>query len=126
MALASLKNVEVTRMNNTGNGFSVAEEYKTRDGSMRRTYWKIWPNEPAGVSTGDRVNVSGFLSAKTTEPRDDGKVFVDLSLNQPRIERLSGSESVGDASTGAHVAAPVSGAQTGAEGFTTYSDEVPF
>ena len=47
----------------------------------RVTVWK--PDFP--VSEGDRVAVKGWLSWKKTER--DGKVYVDVSLNQPKLDK---------------------------------------
>jgi hypothetical protein len=95
MAIIQLKNVEVARINNSGNGFSVKEAYTKRDGGTSATYYTVWAPVPQGVQVGSKLNVSGLLSTKVGDPRpgrDGGEVrFVDASINQPRIEPAEGS-----------------------------------
>lgn len=92
MALISIKNGTVHRLNSSGYGFTVVEQNES-SGKTYRSFYKVWPKEDAGVSVGDIVNVSGFHSVKATEPNQEGKIFVDVSLNSPRIERV-GSQPV--------------------------------
>ena len=73
----------------------------------RVTAWGI--EQP--VSEGDRVKVSGQLSARKNER--DGKVYVDVSMNFPKVEVLGAAQSVQSA-----------GDSWNTPG--TYSDESPF
>lgn len=91
MAITNLKNVEVTRLNRSGYGFGVKEQNES-NGKTYTTYWTVWAKEDAGLSVGDLVNVSGFLSTKVGDPKqgNDGveRRYVEHSLNSPRIERV--------------------------------------
>jgi hypothetical protein len=92
MAIVQIKNGVVTRVNSKGNGFTV-EEKNTSGGVEFRSFYKVWPQEPSGVTVGARINVSGFLGAKVTDPREGSdKRYVDLSINSPRIEVLETGE----------------------------------
>ena len=88
MAIISLKNVKVTRVNQSGNGFQVAEEYTSR-GEARTTRYTIWAESAHGYAVGDIVpTVSGFLSAKVGERKDkeeNVRHSVELSINSPRF-----------------------------------------
>jgi hypothetical protein len=120
MAIVQLKNVEVARINNSGNGFSVKEAYTKRDGGTSATYYTVWAPVPQGVQVGTKLNVSGLLSTKVGDPRpgrDGGEVrFVDASINQPRIEPSEGS---GNAAPNPSAQAPVSQPQS-----TSYTQPV--
>lgn len=88
MALVNLRDVRVSRLNNTGNGFTVLEENKSGDKTYKQ-YYKVWPKESTGVREGDIVSLSGFLGAKVSEWEDKDHVqrhSVELSINSPRIE----------------------------------------
>ncbi|QKS15702.1 hypothetical protein HUN59_05245 [Curtobacterium sp. Csp2] len=123
MALVSIKNGTVNRLNQSGFGFSVIEQNES-NGKTYRSYYKIWPKEDAGVSIGDIVNVSGFLSVKVNEPNQEGKVYADVSLNSPRIERVGSVPQNAQQPVSAPNTAPqpqwdtqaTNGAQTGAQG----------
>jgi hypothetical protein len=116
MAIIQLKNVEVARINNSGNGFSVKEAYTKRDGGTSATYYTVWAPVPQGVQVGTKLNVSGLLSTKVGDPRPGrhgGEVrFVDASINQPRIEPSEGSgNAVPSPSTPQAFTTPQGGAQ---------------
>jgi hypothetical protein len=96
MALVNLKDVAVTRLNNSGNGFSVLEQTVSGDKTYK-TYWSVWPKEPTGVTVGEVVSMSGFLSTKVGELKTgtDGveRRYVELSINSPRLERSQSAPS---------------------------------
>lgn len=134
MALVSIKNGTVNRLNQSGHGFTVIEQSES-NGKTYRSYYKVWPKEDAGVSIGDIVNVSGFLSVKATEPNQDGKVFVDVSLNNPRVERVgSAHQNAQQLASAPNIASQsqwetqaTNGAQTGNWGSATeYTESAPF
>lgn len=89
MAIVKLRDVEVTRVNNSGFGVQVAEKFQVQ-GKDRQTRFTVWFEEPHGLTVGDRVSLSGFLGAKVGEPwvGQDGQErrSVELSVNKPRIE----------------------------------------
>ncbi|RZU64913.1 hypothetical protein EV379_1224 [Microterricola gilva] len=133
MAIVKLKDVTVTRLNNSGNGVKVVEENESA-GKVYKTSYTLWFKEPSGLSVGDVVSVSGLLSAKVGDPwtGDDGQErrSVDLSLNAPRI-------STGEATAATQNApvsepwAPTTPAAESASGDVwntpgSYSDETPF
>lgn len=123
MAVVRLKDVEVMRVNRTGNGVQVAEKF-TAGGKERQTRFTVWFDEPHGLSVGDVVSVSGFLGAKVGDPwtGDDGveRRSVELSVNRPRIEAGSGSGGGSPAGAGQ----PSSGGDFGGQG--GFDDEQPF
>jgi hypothetical protein len=47
-------------------------------------YVTVWSKE-IFVEKGDRISVKGWLSWKKSER--DGKVYVDVSVNQPKVEK---------------------------------------
>jgi hypothetical protein len=125
MALVNLKNVAVTRLNNSGLGFSVLEQSESK-GKTYKTYWTVWATEAHGLSVGDVVNVSGFLSAKVGEPKTgtDGieRRYVELSLNNPRI-------GTGDATTAPPASQQPQPVQSGGDVWNqpqNATDEIPF
>lgn len=132
MALVNLKNVEVTRLNNSGTGFGVKEE-NTSNGKTYTTYWSIWPKEPHQFQVGQRLNISGFLSTKVGDPKTgtDGveRRYVELSINSPRFEQpeqAQGQQAPAPQQQGGYQAAGVDAwAQPAATG-GTYNDETPF
>jgi hypothetical protein len=100
MAIVQLKEVTVTRLNNTGNGVKVTESNE----SGGKTYTKqftCWFDEPSGLIEGDIVSLSGFLGAKVGDPwtGDDGQErrSVELSINKPRIDTGASSNATSNA-----------------------------
>ena len=88
MALVNLKDVRVSRLNNSGNGFTVLEE-NVSGGKTYKQYYKVWPKEAHGLHEGDVVSLSGFLGAKVNTWTDKDQAerhSVELSVNSPRIE----------------------------------------
>ena len=89
MAIVNLKDVTVERLNGKGFGVKVAEKFQVQ-GNDRKTQYTVWFKEPHGLSEGDIVSLSGFLSAKVGDPwtGQDGQErrSVELSLNDPRIQ----------------------------------------
>jgi hypothetical protein len=92
MAILNLKDVTVARLNNSGNGFSVLEQNESK-GKTYKTYFSIWATEPHGLSIGDVISLSGFLSAKVGDPwtGNDGQErrSVELGINSPRMDKES-------------------------------------
>lgn len=95
---------EVSRLHNSGGGFSLRESWQTKDGDRSR-YWAVFPREAVSVAVGDRVKVSGGLQTKVTEPKEDGRVFVDHAVGQAQVEvvQASGGGSGASSSPGARV-----------------------
>ena len=89
MAIVKLKDVEVTRLNNSGHGVQVAEKFEVQ-GKERQTRFTVWFEEPHGLAVGNVISVSGFLGAKVGDPwtGQDGQErrSVEFSVNKPRIE----------------------------------------
>jgi hypothetical protein len=119
MALVNLKDVTVTRVNSNGYGFGVKEENES-GGKTYTTYWTIWAKEPHGLTVGDVISVSGFLTAKVSEPKAGDptkRVFADLSINSPRIQGQQATT------------APPAASQAPAEEWSqpnTFDGQVPF
>lgn len=75
----------VASVNGTGTGFRVEEGYEI-DGKWYRRFYSCWFPKTATTAvpnTGDRVTVTGTLSAKVSA-RD--RRFVDLTVNNARID----------------------------------------
>lgn len=59
----------------------------------------VWDDkQDVRVVEGQRVKVSGFLSARKNER--DGKVYVDVAINSPRIEVLEAAQGQAQQSAG--------------------------
>jgi hypothetical protein len=89
MAVVSLKNVEVARVNSKGNGVQVVERWQVK-GADRSQRYTVWFDEPHNLREGDRIDVSGFLSVAVEPWTDrDGNVrhSARVSLNSPRMDR---------------------------------------
>lgn len=88
MAIVNLKDVTVTRLNNSGHGFGVREQSESK-GKTYTTYWTVWATEAHGFTVGQVITVSGFLSSKVGDPKtgNDGveRRYVELSINSPRF-----------------------------------------
>ena len=142
MALINLKDVTVSRINNTGNGFSVLEQNESR-GKVYKSYYTIWAETAHGLSVGDVISVSGFLSVKVGEPKTgtDGveRRYAEVSVNSPRLDgKGSGQGSaVGDSAdvsgqwatdTSSNVPQSQTGAQpnTSSDTFTPDTSDFPF
>jgi hypothetical protein len=117
MAIVSLKNVTVTRLNVTGTGFSVLEESRDK---KYKSYYKIWAEGSHGFVVGDVISVSGLLSVKVGDPKtgSDGveRRYAEVGVNSPRFERS------GDA----HVPAAVERVDEWNMPDPQHADEVPF
>ena len=135
MAILNLKDVTVARLNNSGFGFSVLEQNESK-GKTYKTYFSIWATEPHGLSVGDVISLSGFMSAKVGEPKTgtDGveRRYAEISINSPRFETHSGhsgpvrdSEPVSDG-WGTDTSSNLPDAQTGAQGNWSTNAETPF
>ncbi len=88
MAIVSLKQVEVARVNQKGHGVQVVEKWE-QGGKERSTRFTVWFDAEHGLAVGDKIDVSGFLGAKVGEPWTDRdgqqRTSVELSVNSPRI-----------------------------------------
>jgi len=91
MAKITLEDVTVTRLNTRGFGVQVKEADREVNGEKYRgDKFTLWFKEFSGLSEGDTVSVSGFLSAKIGKPWTDRegneRTSVELSLNSPRVD----------------------------------------
>lgn len=88
MAIITVKDAQVTRLNNTGHGLSILES-NTADGKTYKRYYKVWFKEPHGLNVGDVVSVSGFPDAAVGEPYEDRtgtmRTPVNWAINSPRV-----------------------------------------
>jgi hypothetical protein len=113
MAIISLKQVEVTRVNSRGHGVQVVEKWESK-GKTGQTRYTVWFDAEHGLAVGDRIDVSGFLGAKVGEPWTDRdgneRTSVELSVNSPRL--------------GSSPAAPAEQSREIVDSFT--SSDVPF
>lgn len=116
MAVIQLKGVQVTRLDQNGDGVQVVESNEV-NGKTYKTFWKLWFKQPSGLNVGDVVNVSGLHGARSGGVRKDrdGNLtvnavdghperFVDLSVNSPKVEA---------AAAAAPVAVPAGWTETG-------------
>lgn len=91
MAIINLKNAIVTRLNRT-EGFQVKEEYQTKAGETRATYFTIWAPMGHGVHEGDVLNISGLYSDRSTIFNDkvtgEPRAGTDRSINNPKFEKV--------------------------------------
>lgn len=79
----------VSRLHGRGTGFSVKEEWETRQGPMSR-FWAVFPSEVQALAEGDQVRVRGEFRVKLSEPRStDGRVFPDVSVSDAVVERAA-------------------------------------
>jgi hypothetical protein len=136
MAIIQLKNVEVTRLNQSGNGFSVVEQNTSGDKTYK-TFFKVWADSPHGLNVGARINVSGFLNSKVGDPKTGTdnieRRYVKHSINSPRIETANAG--TGNAAPNTSTPAAYSAVQGGAQGQpaasepwaqAAFPDETPF
>jgi len=120
MSIVKIKDATVTRVNKTGYGVQITEPEKQYNGrTFKGDRYTVWFKEPHGLSVGDRVSLSGFLSAKVGEPWEDRngeqRVSVELSVNQPRIDTDQQTQSDAE---------PVDQQDDWAQ--QSYADETPF
>jgi hypothetical protein len=97
VAITQIKNATVTFVNGTGNGFEAAETFEVQ-GERRDRRFKVWPDQNAGVSKGDVVNVSGLHSDKIEEfTGRDGTLARKIvrSLNKAKVERVGAQPAQG-------------------------------
>lgn len=92
MAIAYVKNAEVTRTFYNGLGAGFKETFQKRDGTEGAKYYSAFFEEPHGLSEGDTGTVSGLLGTKVNEYEVNGEVRqgVDITLNNARFEADSG------------------------------------
>lgn len=92
MAIISLENVQVTRLNNTGHGLSVLESNE-KDGKTYKRYYKVWFKEPHGLNVGDVISLTGFPDASIGEPYEDRtgtmRTPVNWAINSPRLSKTT-------------------------------------
>lgn len=67
-------------------GFTLIESWTKQDGTVIKSYYKVWTAEK--WDTGTVVDVSGILSVKSEIYEGDAKV--SISVNNPRIN-ISGA-----------------------------------
>lgn len=117
MALVSIKDATVVRVNRSGYGIQVKEaDREVKGKTFKGDRYTVWFTEPHGLTEGDTVSVSGFLAAKVsdwTDKDNNERHTVELSVNSPRVEGFPAK------------GAPVVEAQGWAE-VTDYNDESPF
>jgi single-stranded DNA-binding protein len=117
MALISIKDAQVVRVNRSGYGIQVKEADRQVSGkTVYGDRYTVWFKEAHGLSEGDTVSVSGFLGAKVSDWTDregNERHTVELSVNSPRVEGFPAK------------GAAVVEAQGWAE-VTDYNDESPF
>lgn len=136
MAIINLRNVEVTRLNQSGNGFSVVEQNTSGDKTYK-TFFKVWADNPHGLNVGARINVSGFLNSKVGDPKTGTdnieRRYVEHSINRPRIETTNAA--AGNAAPNPSTPAAYSSPQGGVQGQSavpdswaqpSFADETPF
>ena len=119
---------EVTRLHNSGGGFGLRETW-TVQGKERNRYWAIFTKDPVQVGVGDRVKVSGGLQTKVTEPKEDGRVFVDHTVGQAQVEVVQaagGGSGGGSQGQWANTPPAGSGASAGGFGGGAFDSENPF
>jgi single-stranded DNA-binding protein len=104
-----------------GVGLVVVESYTDRDGQLREKKPVAWFDSDPGVQIGEKVNVSGIVTAKVDEwTGNDGQVrhSAKISLSSARIEvNLNGN----------HAPAAPAASAPAADGWDTpASNETPF
>lgn len=82
----------LTRPHNTGLGFSLKETSQSKDGREFTRYWTAFPKAEHAADLGDKVEVTGFLGAKVSDPKTDSdgneRRYVDLTVNQATVKIL--------------------------------------
>jgi len=91
MSIVKIKDAKVVRVNRSGFGVQVQEPEKQSNGrTFKGDRFTIWFTDPHGLSEGDTVSLSGFLSAKVgeawTDREGNERHSVELSVNQPRVD----------------------------------------
>jgi hypothetical protein len=88
MAIVQVKDVTVTYVNKVGTGVKVTEQNESR-GKVYKQSYTVWFDKAHNLAVGDVVSLSGFLSAKISEPWTDRdgnqRTSVELSINSPRL-----------------------------------------
>jgi hypothetical protein len=96
MAIVKIQDASVTRVNSKGFGVQVKEADR---GDFKGARYTVWFKEFHGLTVGDTVSLSGFLSAKASEWTNDAgevKHTVELSVNSPKLDGFPAKESVPD------------------------------
>lgn len=90
MSIVKIKDAKVVRVNRSGFGVQVQEPEKQSNGrTFKGARFTIWFTESHGLSEGDTVSLSGFLSAKVdawTDREGNERHSVELSVSQPRVD----------------------------------------
>jgi hypothetical protein len=90
MAKVTIEDAHVQRVFSTehGWGVSVFETYTPKGGEERKDYFTLWFKEHPGVSEGDVVSASGFLSKRARKVEKDGEEpfwVADVSVRGARL-----------------------------------------
>ena len=113
---------EVSRLNNSGNGFGLRETWQVR-GESKQRYWSVFPpgDDPRTVNVGDVVTVAGRLGTKVSD-RDNR--YVDHTVNAHTVTVVTESGQGASDSSGSVPGDTYanSGPQTGAQTNTDSGD----
>lgn len=95
--------LESVKVDKAGNGhFTAIEEYTRNDGSIGKTFFKVWSTAP--VEVGDLVKVTGIMSAKPsvdfltglerkwTDRAGKEHTSIEVHVNEAQATKLSGND----------------------------------
>ena len=85
----TVRSVVVTRLNNSGNGFSARGVKHVKDKQFK-TNFAVWPDQDAGVQPGDIIDIRGDFSVKIVdgEGNNGPYSFAQVSINEPQIKKV--------------------------------------